>query len=397
MAHLSASVIQSTGALRAAAADWDDLHRRSGLAMPVLKARPLALWCDHFAKGSKLHVVVIRDGGVFVGALPLVERRWIGMTIGELAGNTWSPAGDLLLDRQADVPAVCRQIVETVGKCGWPLVSFDVVPAAAPRWQAFWSELEEAAFSYVRRPRFSINVVRPGDDWDRYFATRSRAHRRRIRRAAAKATAHGETTLVCHDALAVDEVEPLLRQLFTIESSGWKGRQGSAVLNAPDVWDFFLAQAKQLAADGELNLVVLEHSGQPIAFEYGWQANGVYFSPKVSYDEAYAAYAPGQLLRAMWLERITRERHVETIDFLGPACPATTSWATEDYPMERALIGAGGSMGNTLIELYRRAGPAVRAARRWLGYPSAPTHRQEEVEALLYERQEAEEPAGVGV
>jgi CelD/BcsL family acetyltransferase involved in cellulose biosynthesis len=189
----------------------------------------------------------------------------------------------------------------------------------------------------------------------------------------------------------------LLRQLFTIEASGWKGRQGSAVLNAPDVWDFFLAQAQQLAADGELNLVVLEHSGRPIAFEYGWQANGVYFSPKVSYDEAYSAFAPGQLLRAMWLERITHDPRIEVVDFLGAACPATASWATDEYPMERVLISAGGPGASTLIELYRRAGPAFRAARRWLGYSTAPTHRQEGTDAILDERDEAEEPSGVVV
>jgi CelD/BcsL family acetyltransferase involved in cellulose biosynthesis len=395
MVQFSTGVIRSVCALRDLAGTWDDLHARSGLTLPVAKAGHLALWCDHFAPRDQLRAIVVYDGDRLVGALSLIDRRWLGISVGSLAGNAWSGAGEILLDPEADVPAVCRALVSAMRQCGWPLVRFDAVPAQMPRWQAFWSALDGAAVRYERRPRFAINVVRPGDDWDRYFASRSRAHRRRVRRAAAKANADGETKLVCYDALAPDDVEPLLERLFAIEASGWKGREGTAVLMAPAIWDFYRQQARHLAADGELNLVVLEHTGRAIAFEYGLQAGGAYYSPKVGYDESFATIAPGQLLRAMWLERIVREGQVDTVDYCGPASPATSSWATDDYPMECALVSTGGAVGQTAVELYRRLGPAVRSAKRWLGRSEVVADCRHDVDPRTSEREESEHAVAI--
>jgi CelD/BcsL family acetyltransferase involved in cellulose biosynthesis len=327
----------------------------------------IALWCDHFAAGRRLAVLIVKQDGRMVAAMPLVDRAAWGTRIGALPGNDWSPAGDLLLDPAAGVEHACDTLVEAIAVCGWPAVALDAVVGSAPRWQAFFAALERKGTVFARRQRFRINVARPGRDWNAYFASRSRSHRRRLRRARAAAERAGTLKLVCHDPLAIADVEPLLRACFEIEAAGWKGRAQGAVLNNERIWTFYLEQARHLAARGSLHLVVLLLDGRPIAFEYGWCEKGVYCSPKVGYDEAFARFAPGQLLRAMLLERSTRDDQIGAIDYLGPSSAATTSWATDDYGVDRVVVAAGGAMSRGAVKLYRRASPLWAAMRRALG------------------------------
>ena len=112
-----------------------------------------------------------------------------------------------------------------------------------------------------------------------------------------------------------------------IEDRGWKGRAASSVLKSPGMFDFYLEQARRAALGGQLRLVFLELDGVPIAFEYGWLSKGIYFSPKVAYDEAYAQLSPGELLRAELVERFHADRSCESIDYLGPSS-ATADWST---------------------------------------------------------------------
>ena len=83
-------------------------------------------------------------------------------------------------------------------------------------------------------------------------------------------------------------------------------------------------------------LVFLEHNGRAVTFELGHVAKGVYFSTKVGYDPAYAAYTPGQLLRLLWLRQLQSTgrigvAEVHTVDFWGPLVDATAKWSNQQY------------------------------------------------------------------
>src|SRR6185436_2641362 len=95
-----------------------------------------------------------------------------------------------------------------------------------------------------------------------------------------------------------------------------------SVLKSPGIFAFYLRVARELAARGQLQLVFLECGGRPIAFEYGWNAKGVYHSLKVGYDESAANLSPGQLLRLLFLERLHVRHEHRFVDYLGPLTPA---------------------------------------------------------------------------
>lgn len=121
-------------------------------------------------------------------------------------------------------------------------------------------------------------------------------------------------------------------------------------------------QAQKLAQRGQLRIAFLEYRGELIAFEYGWAAKGIYFTPKVGYDASYRQLGPSQVLRAALIEQMFGDPHWQLLDFCGPACRATSEWRTRDYPIGR-LVVATNLLGRSLLRTYKMLAPVTRRLR----------------------------------
>jgi CelD/BcsL family acetyltransferase involved in cellulose biosynthesis len=371
VSNLIVKRLDSLDHLRREAQAWDDLWLRSEITLPTARAELVALWCESFTPRQPFSAYVVEQNGRMVAALPLIAGRRLGLGIGTLPGSQWSPAGDLLLDTQSDACQVLKVLLRALQESDWPLLEFAAVPSGTERWQLLRQALDTMPLPHATRRRCTVNRVQIGHDWPTYWDSRSRSHRRHIRRSAARAELQGTAELECFDALEPADVEPLLRSCFEMEARGWKGTAQSAVLKVPGVWEFYLRQARQLAAWGQLDLVLLKLQGRPIAFEYGWHGKGDYFSPKVGYDETFHQLSPGQLLRYRLLDRFHERRAVNRVDFLGPESDATSKWATERYDVDQILVSLCGGLGCGLVWAYRHGWPLKRRVHSFLGRPPA--------------------------
>ena len=371
MNRLTVHCFDSAGALRSAAPAWDDLWQRSAVTVPSAQAELLLQWFEHFAPRARTRILAVEQGGRFMAGLPLVEGR-AGrlLRIGKSPGNDWFPSADLLADRSADA-AVFDALVAALEGLGWPLVLFDAVDLESPRWQAFTDSLARLGNPWVSRDRFRIGIADIGRNWPDCQANWSSNHRRHMRKSAARAIRQGALELKVYDQLPPEAVEALLQRGFEIEDSSWKGTRGSSVLKSPGIFEFYLRQARELAARGQLQLVFLESAGRPIAFEYGWNAKGVYHSLKVGYDAAAADLSPGQLLRLCLLERLHAEGRHRWLDFLGPLTPAIEKWSTRSYVLSRLVVATHSRLGRLMLEAYQWSTGLRRQAAEPLGAPAA--------------------------
>lgn len=370
MPHYQTCVITSTANLRAAHCQWDDLWLRSETASPTARASLVAQWIDHFAARATLRAVVISEGDRWVAALPLISSRLAPLLrIGRLPDNFWSAAGDLLLDPTADAPKALDALVRKIARLPWPLVGFDGINWASQRWSCFREALDRGGLEFAVRDCFEVGQVQIQSDWESYFKSRSRNHRRHMRTALAKAAAKGGLAVKVADAFDSDSLAAQLLRGFQVEDRSWKGAEGTSVLRSAGILDFFKAQAQQLAAYGHLRLVFLEINGTPVAFEYGYQAKGIYFTPKVGYDQAYQDLSPGQLLRLKLLEELHGNCHsgqLRVVDYMGPLSDATAKWTTTSYPVKRLMVATHHPLGRPLLRTYERVGRSLRSVRDML-------------------------------
>ncbi len=379
MADLRLRVLSSPSELRAAAPAWDRLWLASDCCLPTLQADLLAIEAEHFRPGKRFHFLAVEEDGRFVAALPIIDRGGPpGWRLGAATGNHWSPACDLLVDRSVNVDAALDQLAVGTAAGHWPLIDLHGTDMALERWQSWRRAIERTGAPAMLRQRLRVGTVKIQGPWSEYIESLSRNHRRQMRRIEKKSALLGELNLRVERDIEPHQIAPLVRRGFQVEHSSWKRGSESSVLSTEGMLDFYIAQAKALAARGQLQLTFLELNGEAIAFEYGWLAKGVYFAVKVGYDQARAEITPGQLLRWLLFERLHHEGRWHTIDFVGPLTRALSSWANDQYTISRLVVAPRRLSGRMALAAYRFARPLLARGRQSRASASPPRENRAE-------------------
>jgi len=354
--------LTSLDEMRENAAAWDDLWWRSETAMPTARAELIAQWIEQFRPCAEFRAIIVVREGHWIAALPLIACRIGGlMPAGALPGNAWSPCGDLLCDAAVEPESAVKLLLSAAARLPWQLLWLNDVLPETPRWQAALRLCNRLQLPASYHERYRVGRVEIGDSWVNYRKSLSKHHRQAMCRAARKLEREGNLRLEMNSRLEVAAVEPWLAEAFEIENLGWKGANGSSVLRAPGMFDFFVKQAKQLARWGQLETAALRLDNRMLAFIYGFRAKGVYFAHKISYDPRFASFSPGQLLFNYLLERLHDDEQADALDFIGPMNHCHSRWRPATYGVGRLALSPRGMIGHAAMYAYRH----YRRLRRW--------------------------------
>jgi CelD/BcsL family acetyltransferase involved in cellulose biosynthesis len=357
--------LRSIDELRGCAEAWDRLWQQCESVAPTARAELVAQWVEHFGAPPHFTALTVEEHGELLAALPLIGRRIGGVIdVASLPGNCWSSAGQLLVGHRTDDRAL-DMLVRGLSRLRWPLLWLEGVQLESANWQRFMAALARARIDHEAREDGRVGVVEIDGDFEAYQARWSKNHRKNMRKTRDRLRQLGNVACTVHRDVTNGQVEGLLRRAFEVEDRSWKGPAGTSVLKSPGIFEFFLAQARQLAARGEFELAFLDLDGQPIAFEYGYRSDGIYYSHKVGYDERFAAYGPGQLLMLELIERFHGDPQLRSVDCMGPLSDAVSRWTTRTYGCGRLVAGGGGVVGTALLASYRAARPWLQRWRQW--------------------------------
>jgi hypothetical protein len=307
-----------------------------------------------FQPHGDFHAIVIADQYHWLAALPLVSCRvgWV-IPAGGLPSNPWADCGDLLLDRTSDATMVMDALLSEIAGLPWPLMWLNETAFESPRWQLFLDACQRANVMATHHERYSVGRVLIDDSWDVYQKGLRKNHRQAMQRALRRLSIEGRVQFEMRSRMTVDEVEPWLHDAFELEDRGWKGEAGTSILQTPNMFEFFVGHAKQLAKWGQLEVASLRLDGAMLAFLYGFRAKGVYFSHKISYDPRFAAFSPGQLLFHHVLERLHSEGDVRSLDFMGPINQSLSRWRPKVYSIGRIALAPQRWLGRTTMYAYQ--------------------------------------------
>ncbi|QXX74911.1 hypothetical protein MHY1_01728 [Methylovirgula sp. HY1] len=120
------------------------------------------------------------------------------------------------------------------------------------------------------------------------------ARRRKLNKARKSLEARGTLALrTVRDPHGLDDAT---EAFLVLEAKGWKGERGTALLKSADRSAFARELAADLGRDGKYFVARLDLDEQPIAMALMLESGGRAFWWKITYDEDYAAFAPGFLL-----------------------------------------------------------------------------------------------------
>jgi CelD/BcsL family acetyltransferase involved in cellulose biosynthesis len=314
-------------------AEWQNLC--GAMAEPNVAIEPAMLLpaLSHLAKNGEADMLMIRDARrTLVGVMPVsvapalgrmpirTAQNWthpnafvaaIAMAAGQEAA-VWAAALPAIAQHHATPAFMARDIVADSG------IARGLTAAAAQLG------LPTAVEEQISRAMLATTL-----DPETYWDASVRAKKRKeLRRQWARLSECGALT-TAHLA-SDDDARVWIDEFLTLELSGWKGREGSALASARPTRAFFTDAMLAMHAQGQLAVTALRIDGRAIAMLITSTAKTAAieagFSFKTAYDENYARFSPGVLLQRESLG-LLHARGLAWID----------SCAAQDHPMIDSL------------------------------------------------------------
>jgi len=336
----------SFSAFLALQGEWNRLVEARG-AGPFNRHEWVRAWIGNFAPAAKLVVLTARDqAGRLVAVLPLVAERGLvcGLPTRQLvaAANTHSCGFDMTAE---DPKAAGRAfLAHLLGKPGWQLLRIIDVPEGGNAWQIYHAATElglpVGAWESQRSPYLSFP-----SSYDELLMGKSPLFRANLRRRRRQLERLGTLSVqrVTNDSMLVERLE----EGFALEQSGWKGEGGTAIAQDRQTRAFYTELAFGAARHGYLSLFFLRLDGRPIAFHYGLAHHGIYYVPKLAYDESLTGCSPGLVL----LDEAIKDgiaRGLRGYDFLGAEAEWKNKWSSRVQPNHWLFIFRDTGFGHAL-------------------------------------------------
>jgi CelD/BcsL family acetyltransferase involved in cellulose biosynthesis len=279
-------------------AAWDQLAWNAPQRIPTL----LPGWVDAFLRhklkpNERWLCCLAHAGDRLVGVLPVIvtPHRFLGTSWPTLRtpSDAHTPSGDVLLAPDAAAAAM-KALLAEAGRQVPNHLGLDLrsVRQNSPVWVAIKGGIGGYVIRTGLRSRYSCLDVQ--GSFDIYSASlgQIRSHLRRCRK---KLDARGTVSVELRKGSAGEE---FLSEFLRLEGSGWKGRNGTAIVNSPTVVAFYTTLVRNLASQGRIEWHAIRVDNRLVAAEMCIRCGGSLTQPKQAYDEDFADCKPGHLLRA---------------------------------------------------------------------------------------------------
>jgi hypothetical protein len=172
---------------------------------------------------------------------------------------------------------------------------------------------------------------------------------------------------------AGEDADPWIEEFLALESSGWKGRAGSALASCQANARFAREAMASARARGRLLISGLDVDGRPIARLAIFTAGGGSFAFKTAYDEAFKRYAPGILAEVQNIHDFHAGGTLDWMDSYTTAGNTVTDRLWKDrlvmlaFAVGLSWAGRLACAALPLLAVGRRAAERLRAAALALG------------------------------
>ena len=129
------------------------------------------------------------------------------------------------------------------------------------------------------------------------------------------------------------KVEECMKEYGRMESTGWKGREGTSVSSDNSQGRFYLDVLRSFCERGEGRIYRLTINGKTVACDLSLLRNGICIDLKTAFDEQYKMYSVGTLLMMHRLTHTFSGNTIKSVEFYGRANDWSLKWASEIRPI----------------------------------------------------------------
>jgi CelD/BcsL family acetyltransferase involved in cellulose biosynthesis len=362
---LRVEVVEGRDAFVPLEKEWNAALARGPRDEPMLRHEWLRAFIESFAPGAVLRTFLARAGREICAAVPLIEERersadtcFLPLVTWRTPSNDHSQRGGVLLGRRGEEGL--RLIWEALqAEPGWDRLRLRDLPAGAAEWRlrdwaleagyrcGLWASLRSP---YLPLPRNYQAVEKALDG----------KFRQNLRRRKRRLAEQGEVKYALVDGKDAKALDSALADLFEIEASGWKGRDGTAIAQRPELVGFYTQIARDAAKRGALAIGLLTLSGKPVAGHLSIVQGKRHYLIKIGYDESLHEHSPGQQMVSEAI-RDSCARGLSEFDFLGPCMEWKLDWESQLRDHHWLTIFRPTRKGRLIHEARFVAWPILRA------------------------------------
>jgi len=297
--------------------------------------------------------VAVRRAGKLHALCPLALQQsssW-GIPTRKLVSltNPHTPKFDFVI--AADAETTLREVLEFLRReVGWQAMMLSYVPTESSLFPAIRSLRQEGLILAAQYEKMSSPFLRVEGDFDEYYQSLSKKFRQNNGRAL---RALGKLGPVEFEELrSGPPLERDLGEALEIEASAWQGNNSTAILQDASESHFYRQVAANAAASNQLRLYFIKCGDKRVAFDCCLLYRGVVSGLKNAYDQDYAKYSPGTLLRIWLLEQLAQENVPFTYDMLGTAAPWKLRWTDQVAQLQELVVFPRTLHGRLAFESY---------------------------------------------
>lgn len=308
------------GAFERHAAAWDELLKRLWGDHPMLSAAFVGELLRHFGSGREW-LLVGRDADGTAQGMALLSRGRAGMWASFLPAQAQVapvllPDGRGVADMYRALPGFAWRIDFL---CNDPAFG-DLSATAGRQPNTSWHAL--------------TTVVDLAGGFEAYWSDRPAKLKQNMRRYERKLGAAGTVRFVV--VTEPEAVAQAVARYAAIESSGWKGRAGTALRVGNDQFAFYQALLAGQARHGGAEVYELWVDDQQLASRLALTSAQRVVMLKTTYVETQSEYSPGHILLYRTLAHAFSAHAGKRVEFYTNATREQQSWATSQRNIHHA-------------------------------------------------------------
>jgi CelD/BcsL family acetyltransferase involved in cellulose biosynthesis len=353
--------------VEARAKDLSELARRAIEPNPFYEPWALVPALRDYARDSSFEFVFIsRRDGTLIGFFPLVrEERFRGVPVRALA--LWNHE-HCYLNTPLVHAGYARECVNAfldflAKEADAPILVFERMTGDGPFAALLISALADRKEHYCSFERHFRGLYTLRSDADTYLASILDGEgRRKLKMKERKLAENGS---IEYDVLAPrGDIERWLAEFLTLEASGWKGKEATAMQSSPEGRRYFESVIRAAFDRNQLEMLALRLNGNPIAMKCNLVCGDAGFCFKIAYDERYAKQSPGMLLELNQIRRLHAERTIRWVDSCSsPKSRHFGQVCLDRRTIETLVLSTGRERGRLIVALLPLLQWVTRLAR----------------------------------
>ncbi|HLO18833.1 MAG TPA: GNAT family N-acetyltransferase [Anaerolineales bacterium] len=327
--NLQLQVVQDIQGFQSLQSEWDELVLETSGNMFLMHTW-LSAWWKNYGDRCHLYTLVVRDGLEMIGALPLMFQRGLGgvrrlqfMGSGEVTPNHLGivvrPA------KQAEVTQIILEHLSSM-RLKWDVLELNKLLADGdlPKLLKSYFEMHHMVNDLTIYTRCAY--IDLPSTFEEYLKTRSHNKRRNLHKSKKKLINDYPSTKFAF-VQTPDELSKVLTRLIELHQIRWTAKGYPGAFATQRFRQFHYEVSLLFLKRGELRLSYLEVDSKIIAVCYCYKVKDVMQGYLPSFDEQWANYSPGSVLKAYTIEQAIQQGAKE-YDFLEGEESDKYSWAT---------------------------------------------------------------------